>query len=206
MAGRPLRGRGRPGSGYTIWIEDREVIELAILRVGHGPPSEWNSGVMVGHGPLYETGSANASAQRKGRIGLERSRNHLPSRCRAGIARRLWLYGPYNTQSPGAPSEANINCADQSQSCSNRDETKPIVRRAGPTAFSSNPTPLVGRDETNCHEVALHPHWMKSGRRRVRIKDARRIDASGRHCVFRGNQFGPGILRRALSHSGGVRG
>ena len=31
MAGRPLRGRGRPGSGYTIWIEDREVIELAIL-------------------------------------------------------------------------------------------------------------------------------------------------------------------------------
>ena len=32
MAGRPLRGRGRPGSGYTIWIEDREVIELAILN------------------------------------------------------------------------------------------------------------------------------------------------------------------------------
>ena len=32
MAGRPLRGRGRPGSGYTIWIEDREVIELAILK------------------------------------------------------------------------------------------------------------------------------------------------------------------------------
>ena len=37
MAGRPLRGRGRPGSGYTIWIEDREVIELAILVVTAEP-------------------------------------------------------------------------------------------------------------------------------------------------------------------------
>jgi len=32
MAGRPLQGRDRPGYGYTIWTEDREVIELAILN------------------------------------------------------------------------------------------------------------------------------------------------------------------------------
>ena len=31
MDGRPLRGRDRPGYDDTIWIEDREVIELAIL-------------------------------------------------------------------------------------------------------------------------------------------------------------------------------